>query len=160
MEIAIITKKVETATGQVKRQGNAWTDFDSCGFIHMEFIPEGATVNKNHYKTILCCLRSSVPYKCPELRHRKNWLLLHNAHVHHSVLVQEELAKLQVTVLPHPPYSPDLAPCGFFFFLWLKEKQCGWRFHLAKEIATATREVIWTSLQTSSSSYTSIGRLA
>jgi hypothetical protein len=61
----------------------------------------------------------------------------------HPVLVQEELAKQQVTVLPHPPYSPDLAPCNFFFFPRLKEKLCGRRFQLAKEIVTTTREAVW-----------------
>jgi len=32
----------------------------------------------------------------------------------------EFLAKNNVTTLPHPPYSPDLAPCDFFLFLKLK----------------------------------------
>jgi hypothetical protein len=49
--------------------------FDSSGTVHMEFIPEGATVNKHHYKEILHRLRNSICCKCPVLRHRKNWLL-------------------------------------------------------------------------------------
>jgi hypothetical protein len=68
------------------------------------------------------------------------------------VPVQEELAKQQVTVLPHPPFSPDLAPCNFFFFPHLKEKLCGRRFQLAEEIVTATREAVETFLQVSFSS--------
>jgi histone-lysine N-methyltransferase SETMAR len=73
-----------------------------------------------------------------------NWLLLHdNAPAHRSVLVQEELAKQQVTILPHPPYSLDLTPCDFFFFPCLKEKLSGHQFQSAKEIVTATREAIW-----------------
>jgi hypothetical protein len=64
--------------------------FDSSGIVHMEFIPEGVTVNKHHYKEILHCLHSSVHHKHSELWHRKNWLLLHgNAPAHCSVLVQE-----------------------------------------------------------------------
>ncbi|PNF25994.1 hypothetical protein B7P43_G06385, partial [Cryptotermes secundus] len=59
----------------------------------------------------------------------KNWLLLHdNAPAHRPVLVQEELARQQVTVLPHPPYSPDLALCNFFLFHCLKAKLRGCRF--------------------------------
>jgi hypothetical protein len=67
--------------------------FDSFGIVHMEFIPERATVNKHHYK-IFHHLRHSVHYKCPELWHRKNWSLpYNNAPAHCSVLVQEELEK-------------------------------------------------------------------
>jgi hypothetical protein len=43
--------------------------FNSSGIVHMEFIPEGATVNKHNYKEILHHLYNSLH---PELRHRKN----------------------------------------------------------------------------------------
>jgi hypothetical protein len=88
LEIAIIAKK-EAMTDQVKRQGNACElFFDSPGIDHMEFIPEGATINC--YKEILRHLRDSIRHKNPELWCRKHWLLLHNnAPAHRSVLVQE-----------------------------------------------------------------------
>jgi transposase len=35
--------------------------------------------------------------------------------------VREFLASKQITVLEHPPYSPDLAPNNFFLFLKIKE---------------------------------------
>ncbi|KAJ4427588.1 hypothetical protein ANN_25236 [Periplaneta americana] len=83
--------------------------------IQDEFIPQGATVDKILYKEILGRLNNSIRRKRPELWHRKNWLLLHdNAPAHRSILAQEELARQQVTVLPHFPYSPDLAPCDIF----------------------------------------------
>jgi histone-lysine N-methyltransferase SETMAR len=89
----------------------------------MEFIPEGMTVNKHHYKEILNRLCNSSCHKRPRLWRMKNWLLLYNnAPAHHSVLVQEELSEQQVTVLPHPPYSPDPTPSNFFFFFRLKDK--------------------------------------
>jgi histone-lysine N-methyltransferase SETMAR len=117
--------------------------FNSSGIVHLEFIPEGGTVNKHRYKEILHRLHNSIHRKCPELWYRKNWLLLHDsAPAHRSVLVQEKLPK-QVTVFPHPPYSPDLAPCDFFFFHRLNKKLCGCRFQLAEEINIATREAVW-----------------
>jgi hypothetical protein len=83
--------------------------FDLSGIVHMEFIPHGATVNKDRYREVL------IRRKRPELWRRKNWLLLHdNAPTHCSVLVQDELPKQQVTILPHPLYLPDLAPCDIF----------------------------------------------
>lgn len=116
LENAIISTTEKSATRQVKRQGDALTVFFySNGIVHIEFIPQGATVDKILYKEILGRLSNSIRRKRPELWHRKNWLLLHdNAPAHRSILVQEELARQQVAVLPHPPYSPDLAPCDFF----------------------------------------------
>jgi histone-lysine N-methyltransferase SETMAR len=117
--------------------------FDSSGIIHMEFIPERVTLNKHRYEEILHRLRSSIRCKRPELWRRKNWLLLHdNAPAHRSVLVQEELAKQQVTVLPHPPYSPDPASYDFSFFPRLEGKLRSRRFLSAEEIVTAAREAV------------------
>jgi transposase len=109
----------------------------------MELIPEGVTVNKQRYKEILHRLRNSIRHKRPDLWRRKNWLLLYNnAPAHRCALVQEEMAKQQVTILPHPSYSPDLAPCDFFFFPLLKEKLHGRQFQSVEEIVIATREAV------------------
>jgi hypothetical protein len=117
--------------------------FDSSGIVHMEFIPEEVTLNKHCYKEILHRLHNSNRHKRPELWRRKNGLLLYdNATAYCSVLVQEELAKQQVTALPHYPYSPDLALCDFFFFPCLKERLCGCRFQSVEEIITATKEAV------------------
>jgi hypothetical protein len=65
--------------------------FGSSGIVHMEFIPEGANVNKHNHKETLCHLYNSLQL---ELWRRKNWLLLYdNIPAHHSVLVQKEMAK-------------------------------------------------------------------
>jgi hypothetical protein len=50
--------------------------------------------------------------------------------------------KQQVTVLPHTLYSPDLAPCYFFFFPCLKEELHECQFQSAEEIIIATREAV------------------
>jgi histone-lysine N-methyltransferase SETMAR len=39
--------------------------------------------------------------------------------------VQAFLAKKSIQVLPHPPYSPDLAPADFFLFPELKKELAG-----------------------------------
>ena len=57
----------------------------------------------------------------PEYSAPGSWFLLHdNAPVHREVAVQEFLARKQVCVLNHPPYSPDLFPCDYFLFPKLK----------------------------------------
>jgi transposase len=40
---------------------------------------------------------------------------------HAALSVKEFLASKQITVLEHPPYSPDLAPNDFFLFLKIRE---------------------------------------
>jgi len=73
---------------QDRSQGKVMLElfFDSQGIVHMEFIPQGTTVNKTRYKEILPRLHKSIRRKRPELWRR---ILLHdNAPAHRSVLVQ------------------------------------------------------------------------
>ena len=42
-------------------------------------------------------------------------LLRDNAPAHRPVLVNDFLAKNNMTALEHPPLSPDLAPAEFFY---------------------------------------------
>ncbi|KAJ4445277.1 hypothetical protein ANN_07078 [Periplaneta americana] len=56
--------------------------FDSNGIFHMEFIPEGATVNKTRYKEILGRLRDSI---CREIAKLQQ----------HLALLKEQYVKLQ-----------------------------------------------------------------
>ena len=39
------------------------------------------------------------------------------------------LKSIKVTVLPHPPYSPDLALCDYFLFPKLKYRLSGRRYN-------------------------------
>jgi len=46
-----------------------------------------------------------------------------------------------MTVVPHPPYSPDLAPSDFFLFPKLKMKLMGQRFQ-TEEIQAESQAVL------------------
>ena len=43
---------------------------------------------------------------------------------------------------PHPPYSPDLAPCDFFLFPRMKGHKKGKRFADVREVKKKTPEVL------------------
>ena len=62
--------------------------------------------------------------------------MLHHDHApsHASLLIRSYLAKHQTSVVPHPPYSPDLAPAAFFLFPKLKTTLKGRRFQTMEEI--------------------------
>jgi len=51
-----------------------------------------------------------------------------NVPAHTALSIREFLAKKNIPVLPHPPYSPDLAPCDFCLFPKLKSKLKGHHF--------------------------------
>jgi transposase len=58
-----------------------------------------------------------------------DWVLHHeNAPAHTGLSIREFLAKKNIPVLPHPPYSPDLALCDFYLFPKLKSKLKGHHF--------------------------------
>jgi len=71
------------------------------------------------------------------------WTLHHdNAPAHASLLFRSYLAKHQTSVVPHPPYSPDLAPADFFLFPKLKTTLKGRGFQTTDEIQeNAIREL-------------------
>ncbi|KAF8770256.1 Histone-lysine N-methyltransferase SETMAR like protein [Argiope bruennichi] len=56
-----------------------------------------------------------------QLYRTSKWSLLHdNPGSLTAIHVCNFLSKRRVTVLAHPPYSPDLAPADFFLFPHLK----------------------------------------
>ena len=65
--------------------------------------------------------------------------LLHdNASSHKAAIVREYLKQEKVVELPHPPYSPDLAPCDFFLFPRLKKKTlAGRKYQTRKNLGSA-----------------------
>jgi len=65
-----------------------------------------------------------------------NGFILHhdNAPCHTSLLVWQFLSNKNITVCPHPPYSPDLAPYDFWLFPKGKMTMKGKRFELIQDI--------------------------
>jgi transposase len=65
-----------------------------------------------------------------------------NAPAHVSLIIRNYLAKHQISVVPHPPHSPDLAPPDFSLLPKLKTSLKGRRFQITEEIQeNATREL-------------------
>jgi len=59
-----------------------------------------------------------------------------------SIAVRQFLAKNNITVLPHPPYSPDLATCNFFLFLKLKTYLKGHNFGTVENVQAAVMRAL------------------
>ena len=54
---------------------------------------------------------------------------------------------MEITTVPHPPYSLDLAPCDFCLFPKLKEKLRGCCYETIEEMKEAATKVIDTLTQ-------------
>lgn len=98
--------------------------WDTEGPVHWEILPQGQTITAEVYCQQLDRVAEALAQKRP---HRQQHLFLHdNARPHTARLTQGKLAQLGWEVLPHPPYSPDLAPTDFKAFRslqnWLNQK--------------------------------------
>lgn len=102
------------------------TFYDSKGIVHKEFVPQGRTVNGEYYLGVLDRLWKRIGRVRPEYPAGKQLFLLHdNAPPHKTKKVNEFLMKKRISLINHPPYSPDLSPCDYFLFPKLKTKMKG-----------------------------------
>ena len=109
--------------------------------MHKEFVPPEQTVNQQFYLQVLKRLRDSVRKKLPELWSSGDWFLHHdNAPAHTAFSVQQFLAKNNMMVILHPPYSPNLVPRDFFLFPCMKCQMKGKCF--AEEVKKKMLEVL------------------
>jgi hypothetical protein len=100
-------------------------------------------VNHHHYLEVSKRLRVQFRRKSRERWRNQDWLLHHyNAPAHTALSVQRFLAAKNTAVVPHPPYSPDLAPCDFVLFPRTKSKLKWRRFQAVTEIQVQSLTVL------------------
>jgi hypothetical protein len=93
----------------------------------------GQTVNHAYYNDVLERLRKRVQRVRTYIA--DDWVPHHdNAPAHTALSIREFLVEKNIPVLPHPPYSPDLAPCDFYLFSKLKFKSKGHHFGTMENI--------------------------
>ena len=118
---------------------------NSKGIILKEFAPEGKTVTGGYYLEVMKRLWARILRVRPEYRDHGSWRLLHdNAPSHKALVVREFLASKGIVELNHPPYSPDLSPCDYFFFSKLKLALKGTSFCEMKDIQKASTDFLGT----------------
>jgi len=107
-----------------------------------EWVPSGQTVNQQCYTEVLTKLFERMRRKRPELW--SNGWILHqdNAPAHNALSVKQFLANKNITVLEHPPYSPDSAPCDFYLFPKIKSVLKGTQFVSVENVKAKTAEIL------------------
>ena len=128
--------------------GSLWEMMRGVGGVrkseHQSWVPTGQTVNKEYYVEVLREFRKRFRQKRPALLKSGQWHFHQdNTLVNNSILVTDYLTKMGIKTVPHPPYSPDLAPCDF----WLFPKLRGCCYEIIEEMKEAVMKVIDTLTQ-------------
>lgn len=81
------------------------------GVVHWELLPPGSTVNADTYCLQLDRLAEKLKKEMDRI-----YFLHDNARPHIAKISRKKLQELGWTVMPHPAYSPDLAPSDYHLF--------------------------------------------
>lgn len=110
--------------------------WDSKGMLYYEVLEPFQTVDGDLYRQQLRRLRDAIDEKRPSRGHgRRKVILLHdNARPHVAISTHETIMDLGWEVLPHPAYSPDLAPSDFHLYRSLKHFLEGKKFNNKDDI--------------------------
>ncbi len=120
--------------------------YDMKGVVHLEFLPQGETVETDLYCQILSRLKENVRRKRPNLwkyDSEYHTMRLHhdNASCHTSAKTLAVIGESDILMVSHPPYSPDLAPCDYWAFPFIKNHLRGHKFRNLEEVQAAVRRV-------------------
>ena len=108
------------------------------GIVHIEWVPEGRTVNQVYYQEILITCRERV-------RRRRRVKCGKTAHGFFTRTTRQHIFFLakKIPVLEHPPYSADLAPCDFFLIPKIKSGLKRTRFESVDAVKNKPTQVIY-----------------
>ncbi|KAM8703159.1 hypothetical protein ACLKA7_007868 [Drosophila subpalustris] len=108
------------------------------GHITHEYLGMRKTITSDYYIALLERLKEEISEKRPHLQKKKVLFHQDNAPSHKSMKTMAKLHELGFELLPHPPYSPDLAPSDFFLFSDLKRMLAGKKFSADEEVIAET----------------------
>ena len=108
-------------------------------------VKKGKSITGKYYKdVVLKKLKKYYQKRSPATGFKHVHFLHDNAPAHTSAIVTVFLKKEKVTVLPHLPYSPDLAPCDFFLFPKLKAFLAGRKYQSRQALGSAIHQYLIT----------------
>lgn len=115
--------------------------WDFRGIIHVDYLPKSHTINAAYYQGVLKDVHAAIKRKRPGLITKGVIFQQDNARPHTAQSTMALISELGWEVIPHPPYSPDLAPSDFHLFGPLKKHLSGTHFETDEGVKAAVR--IW-----------------
>lgn len=115
----------------------------SAGVIHYEFLKPGSSITAEVYCKSLDEMVKKIKIKQPKLINRSIPILLQdNAKPHTAKISVAKIQELELELLNHPPYSPDIAPTDYYFFRNLDNFFGGKQFKSDDDIKLAFQEFL------------------
>lgn len=114
--------------------------FSSEGLLVKLLAPPNSTVSGTYYsQTVLPELLSAF-----QKHHPNHHLHLHhdNAPAHRCGIVLDYIHENNIEIIPHPPYSPDLAPADFWLFPLLKSQLSSHTFSSRHALGLAVGNIL------------------
>lgn len=119
--------------------------FNSEGPIYHEFTGPRQTINKDVYIEQLGRVQSKLKELYPRMVNRNEVIFQHdNAPPHKAKKTKAAIAEFGWELLPHPPYSPDVAPADYHVFRKLKRELSGRNFETFEDAKEAVVKFITT----------------
>ena len=109
--------KTQPSAGKVM----ATVFWDAKGVIILDFLPKRSTITGVYYANLLDQLRTAIREKRWGKLSKGVLLLKDNARVSTCKVAMDAVERNGYEFIPHPVYSPDLAPSDFFLFPNLKK---------------------------------------
>jgi len=117
--------------------------WDCEGIIHIDYLQKGSTITAKYYTDLIIGpLKQALIEKRPGKIHMRPFLQHDNARPHTAKLTKAALSTLRWKILPHPAYSPDLAPSDYHLFGEMKKPLRGIHFETLQEIKSAVNRWI------------------
>ena len=95
--------------------------WDAKGVIILDFLPKRSTITGVYYANLLDQLKTGISEKGRGKLSKGVLLQQDNARVHTCKVAMDAVERKGYELIPHPAYSPDLAPSDFFLFPNLKK---------------------------------------
>ncbi len=124
--------------------------YDERGPVLIDFLPPGESVTADQYLEVLQRLKERIRRKRPELwakdptaadPQQRKFIIHHDNATPHTA--SNTLAFfLNIPMLPHPPYSPDIAPCDFFLFPRMKSELAAMQIGILEELRVSVKAVL------------------
>ena len=114
--------------------------WDAKGVIMLDFLPKRSTITGVYYANLLDQLRTAIREKRRGKLSKGVLLQQDNARVPTCKVAMDAVERNGYELIPHPAYSPDLAPSDFFLFPNLKKDIHVLHFRSDEEVVMAVEE--------------------
>jgi hypothetical protein len=109
--------------------------FNGTGLRMIDILPQNQKIDAQYFSEYVIPSLVSICYPTVRTcRRRKCVVHFDKAPIDNSKVVIDKLDEENLKGMPHPAYSPDLSPCDFFVFGYLKDKLIDQQYTTPEEL--------------------------